>query len=53
MSCFAQEFADPVLLTDKHDGNAVLSSRLDRAIHFDFGRMVAAHGINGDFDHRT
>ena len=46
-----EKLADAVFLADQNDRNSVLRSSLNRAVDFNSGRMVAAHGINGDLDH--
>jgi hypothetical protein len=46
---FLKGCADSVFLTDQHNRDTELSSRLDRALDFDCGRVIAAHRINCDF----
>ena len=49
----SQLFMNTILLPHQHDGYSVFSSRLHCAFHLDCGRLVAAHGVNGDLDHEA
>jgi hypothetical protein len=49
---FRKKRADNGLLAHKHDGHAQLRGCLHGSLDFHTWSVVAAHGINGDFNHR-